>query len=142
MTHPYSPADWQLEWDAGHKLTCPRCASDEDFGPRQTVQPDRSFRRFRACKRCGLFQEADGLSPAYQTVLLVHRCTIRETGLQCRSCGRRPRSGQHDCARIVREGESFTCPECGTVVTSDHILPWPEKGPWQDAEGLPGSLLR
>lgn len=129
MVQIYSPADWQREWDEGHKLKCPRCGSDEDFGPRQTFQADRTFRRFRACKRCGLFQEADG-SPPYQTVLLVHQCTISETGLQCRSCGRRPRTGQHDCARIVREGESFNCPQCGTLVSAAHALAWPERGPF------------
>jgi predicted RNA-binding Zn-ribbon protein involved in translation (DUF1610 family) len=126
----YTSTDWQLEWDAGQKLRCPRCGSDEDFGPRQSVQPDRSFRHFRACKRCGLFQDADGHSEWYQTVLLVHKCQTRGADAQCKSCGRRPRSSEHDCARIVREGESFVCPECGITVGNEHMHPWPESGPW------------
>jgi uncharacterized Zn finger protein len=132
MTGPYAEAEWQREWDAGVPLACPRCGSSEDFGPRQGVRPNRTFRRYRACRRCGLFQEADGESPPYQAVLLVHECTGSiEVDAQCRSCGLRVRTGgRHMCPRIVREGESLTCPECGTVVAEPHRRPWPLPGPW------------
>ena len=129
---PYSETDWQREWDAGGKPPCPRCGNADDYGPRQTILADRSFRHFRACKRCGMFQEADGSAP-YQTFLLVHECTAPVgADAQCRTCGRRPRKGaSHLCPRVVREGETFTCPECGTTLGQEHVQPWPERGPWE-----------
>jgi uncharacterized Zn finger protein len=129
---PYSEADWQAEWEAGRPLACPRCGSSDDFGPRHGVQADRTFRRYRACKRCGLFQEADGRSPPYQTLLMVHDCDGRVApDTQCRGCGLRLKAGgRHLCPRIVREGDVFTCPECGTVLGEEHRQPWPERGPW------------
>jgi hypothetical protein len=132
MIPPYSPADWQREWDAGLKLQCPRCGNGGDFGPRQAVLADRSFRCYRACKRCGIFQEADGRSPPYQTFLTAHDCNSRVgADAQCRGCGTRLRAGgRHLCARIVREDEVFTCPECGTVLGEEYRRPWPEPGPW------------
>ena len=63
---PYTEADWQREWDDGRPLSCPRCGSSDDFGPRQGVRADRSFRPYRACKRCGMFQEAD-ITPSVDT---------------------------------------------------------------------------
>jgi hypothetical protein len=129
---PYSQADWQLQWDAGRRLQCPRCGSSDDFGPRQSILADRSFRRYRACKQCGMVQEADGLSPPYQTHLVVHDCDGKVgADAQCRGCGLRIRTGgRHRCPRIVREGEGFTCPECGTVLSEEHRQPWPAPGPW------------
>jgi hypothetical protein len=128
---PYTEADWQRDWEAGAKLSCPRCGSDEDYAARQAVQPDRTFRRYRACKRCGMFQEADG-TKAYQTFMMVHECDGNVgADAQCRGCGLRIRNGgKHRCPRIVREGETFTCPECATTLSHRHILPWPEQGPW------------
>lgn len=133
MSAAYTAADWERDWEAAHKLACPRCGSDEDFGPRQAVLADRTFRRYRACKRCGLCQEADGQSLPYQTIAVAHECTARvPPGLQCRSCGKRPRSGaSHLCARILRENEAYTCPECGTVIAERHHLPWANPGPWK-----------
>jgi transcription elongation factor Elf1 len=132
---PYSPGDWQLEWDAGQKLHCPRCGSEDEFGPRQAVLADRTFRRYRGCKQCGLFQEADGQSAPYQTALLAHDCRGNVgADAQCRGCGLRIRSGgRHLCTRIVRAGEAFTCPECGTALSEQHRRPWPQQGPWGDA---------
>jgi uncharacterized Zn finger protein len=129
---PYSQADWQREWDADLPLQCPRCGSGEDFGPRQAVLADRSFRRYRACKQCGMFQEADGRSLPHQTVLMAHDCDSQVgADAQCRGCGLRVRTGgRHLCHRIVREDEVFTCPECGTVLSEEHRRPWPERGPW------------
>jgi uncharacterized Zn finger protein len=123
----YSQADWQRDWDTGGSLECPSCGSSDNFGPRQAILADRSFRNFRSCKRCGICQEADGQSAPYQTVLLAHDCagTIAADA-QCRGCGMRLRNGgRHLCPRIVREGETFTCPECGTVLTDAHRRPWP-----------------
>ena len=129
----YSPAEWQEDWDAGGKPACPRCGNSEDYGPRQVVLADRSFRRFRGCKRCGMFQEADGRSPPYQTVLLVHECTAKiAADAQCRACGLRPRkgAGSHLCPRVVRAGEAARCAECGLALGPLHVRPWPEPGPW------------
>jgi uncharacterized Zn finger protein len=126
----YTEADWQRDWDAGLPLQCPSCGSSEDFGPRQGVRANRTFRRYRACKRCGLAQEADGSSAPYQTILMIHECHGHiEVDAQCRGCGLRIRTGGHHlCPRIVREGEGFTCPECGTVLGEEHVRPWPEAG--------------
>jgi hypothetical protein len=128
---PYSLADWERDWDDSAKLPCPRCGNSEDYGARQSVLADRSFRRYRACKRCGMFQEADGHSAPYQTVLLVHECGEHlGADSQCRSCGMRPRkggTGKHLCPRIVREGETFSCLECGTKLGEQHQKDWPEK---------------
>jgi uncharacterized Zn finger protein len=123
----YSQADWQRDWDASHPLECPGCGSSGNFGPRQAILADRAFRRFRSCKRCGMCQEADGRSPPYQTVLMAHDCDAKVAAdAQCRGCGMRLRSGgRHLCPRIVREGEVFTCPECGTVLGEQHRRPWP-----------------
>lgn len=128
----YSELEWQRDWDAGVVLACPRCGSREDFGPRHGVRVDRTFRRYRSCKRCGLAQEADGVSGPYQTFLAIHECHGRvEVDAQCRGCGLRIRSrGPHLCPRIIREGESFACPECGTVLTEEYRRLWPEPGPW------------
>jgi hypothetical protein len=130
---PYTEADWQREWEDGRALQCPQCGSSEDFGPRQGVRPDRSFRPYRACKRCGLAQDADGRSPPYQTALMAHDCDGNvAAGTRCRGCGLRLRSaGPHVCIRIVREGDAFTCPECGTSLREGHRRPWPERGPWR-----------
>ena len=127
----YSPADWQRDWEEGRPLPCPSCGSSENFGPRQAMLPDRSFRMFRSCKRCGMCQEADGRSPPYQTVLMAHECTGKVAAdAQCRGCGMRLRNGgRHLCPRIVREGEVFTCPECGTVLREEHRRPWPTTPP-------------
>jgi uncharacterized Zn finger protein len=131
VSSTYSPADWERDWDAGRPLQCPSCGSSDNFGARQAMLPDRSFRRFRSCKRCGLCQEADGRSPPYQTVLMAHECTGRiAADAQCRACGMRVRnSSGHLCPRIVREGEAFTCPECGTVLGDEHRRPWPVTSP-------------
>lgn len=130
---PYSESDWQREWDDGQKLPCPRCASPEDCGPRLAVLPDRSFRRYRACKRCGLCQEADGVSAPYHTIAVAHECLPASgADAQCRSCGKRPRKGGgHLCARILRELLPFNCAECGTRIGEQHVLPWAEPGPWR-----------
>jgi hypothetical protein len=137
VTAPYTPSDWQRDWDDGAHLACPRCGSADDYGARQVVLADRSFRKFRGCKRCGLFQEADGVSPPYQTVLLVHECGASiAADSQCKACGMRPRkgtSGRHACPRVVREGESITCAECGLRLGPAHARPWPEPGPWPRA---------
>jgi uncharacterized Zn finger protein len=124
---PYSPAEWQRDWDDGRPLACPSCGSSDNFSARQAMLPDRSFRRFRSCKRCGMFQEADGASAPYQTILMAHECDAKiAADAQCRACGMRVRNGgRHLCPRIIREGESFTCPECGTVLGDEHRKPWP-----------------
>ena len=123
----YSQADWQRDWDAGAPLQCPGCGSSDNCGPRQAMLADRSFRMFRSCKRCGMCQEADGRSPPYQTVLMAHECEGKVgADAQCRGCGMRLRTGgRHLCPRIVRAGEVFTCPECGTTLTEEHRRPWP-----------------
>jgi len=128
----YSETAWQAEWEAGRETRCPRCGSEGEFGPRQAVLPDRSFRRYRGCKQCGLFQEADGCSPPYQTILLRHECNGQVgADAQCRGCGLRVRAGgRHRCTRIVRVGERFTCPECGIALADEHEHPWPQPGPW------------
>ena len=127
----YSQADWERDWEAGRPLPCPSCGSSENFGPRQAILPDRSFRRFRSCKRCGMCQEADGRSLPYQTLLMAHECDGKiGADAQCRGCGMRLRNGgRHLCPRIVREGETFVCPECGTALTEAHRRPWPTVTP-------------
>lgn len=63
---------------------------------------------------------------------MIHDCdgNVAVDG-QCRGCGLRIRTGgRHQCPRIVREGEAFTCPECGTALGESHRRSWPEPGPW------------
>src|SRR6266487_4271550 len=104
---PYTEAEWQLDERqraSGFPLTCPDCRKDADYGPRQATKADGSLRRYRACKMCGFWQEADGLSLAYRCRLAVHMCTGDfGTSRECRGCGNVLASGtqRHPCPRVL-----------------------------------------
>jgi predicted RNA-binding Zn-ribbon protein involved in translation (DUF1610 family) len=63
MSHPpYTEADWQHEMagkGGAATLACPDCGSAADYGPRWHTRPDGTERRYRACKNCGFWQEAE-----------------------------------------------------------------------------------
>ena len=130
----YSRADWQIDRSVV-RAPCPRCGHDEDYGPRDdadTALPG-NVRHYRACKVCGQFQEADGMSAPYETVITVHHCLGKiGAGVKCGGCGNvmagRP---WHLGPRIIRAGDTFTCPECHTTLTEEHVIPWSARGPWK-----------
>ena len=131
----YSRTDWFHDHGAKTALPCPRCGRDDDYGPRHDddgTKPAELVRHYRACKVCGMFQEADGAAMPYETRAHLHVCLSRVVaGAKCRGCGG-VRDGRpwHLCARIIPMGEPFTCEECGTRITEEHAIPWPEAGPW------------
>ncbi len=125
---PYSEDDWRRdrEQDAGGEpLTCLNCERSEWFQP-CLAEPDR---KYRACKICGFWQEADG-TPAYRCRMTVHTCTgVIAEGGQCRNgCGAwGPVSWHAGCWRILTPKELgvYKCPNCDVVISPLHVIRWP-----------------
>jgi len=58
---PYTPDDWAADRLTAVALTCPNCGRSDDYGPREATLDDaHTLRRYRGCKVCGFWQEADG----------------------------------------------------------------------------------
>ncbi len=128
---PYTVQEWRAQ-DAlrilGGGLHCPDCGSAAAYAAKSAKRTDGSIRRYRACKSCGFWQEADGWSPAYRCWLAVHMCNTNfAVGRECCGCGNKKAAGTtcHSCARILVPNETFRCPECGVVVDDNYKIPWP-----------------
>jgi len=65
-------ADWAGEYaafKAGRMPCCPNCERADNYVPYTVRRDDGSERRYRGCKSCGCWQEADGTA-AYRCALL------------------------------------------------------------------------
>jgi hypothetical protein len=128
---PYSEADWQRDRQAeaaGEHLHCPNCERDEWFHPVGIPPSDGSRRKYRACKVCGFWQEANG-SSAYRCLMTVHTCLGSiPAGRRCEYCGAwGPRKWHPGCWRILPANELGTtrCQYCDVPLTTQHVIPWP-----------------
>ena len=110
---PYDEKQWQADdalRKAGefHRLVCPDCDFSGDprwYGPHD----DKQGRHYRACKKCGFWQEADGTS-AYRCWMAMHLC-----------------EQLHPTAWILTPKEdSYLCQICETWIGREHAVPWPE----------------
>ena len=127
----YTPVDWQADRDAegrGDVLRCPNCEHANWYHPVGIPPDSGAERKYRACKVCGFWQEADG-KPAYRCWMTVHTClgSLAE-GARCQFCGAwGPRTWHAGCWRILpsRELGVTTCPNCGVILTPGHVVPWP-----------------
>ncbi len=112
---PYDEKQWQAD-DAlkkvgeFHRLVCPDCNFSGDprwYGPRD----DKQGRHYRACKKCGFWQEADGTS-AYRCWMAMHLC-----------------EQLHPTAWILTPKEpGYLCQSCKTWIGREHSVPWPQLG--------------
>ena len=139
---PYTEDDWQVDYAAGVKLTCPDCGWRDPersllnyYNVYSVPRPDGSVRRYRLCKKCGFGQEADR-TPAYRCWHSHHTCVLPgppQTG-ECAHCGTKLRpdsSGTvvHHCGWFLRPSESgYTCQTCGDFHDRDSEVPWPAEG--------------
>ena len=142
-SHPlYTEDDWQVDYAAGMKLTCPDCGWRD---PEQSLlsyynvyslqQSDGSIRRYRLCKKCGFGQEADG-TPAYRCWHSHHKCVLPDASLadECDHCGSRLRPDPngtviHHCGLYLRPSEpGYTCQTCGNYYDRDSEVSWPVEG--------------
>lgn len=106
---PYTASDWKRDMALSRPLPCPDCGSDQLYRPRRAPK-DRAERRYRACKMCGFWQEADG-TPAYRCWLSTHHCTSGPAG------------------KYLRPGEDgYSCPDCHRSIGRDSAKPWPNRG--------------
>lgn len=139
---PYTEDDWQVNYAAGVKLTCPDCGWRD---PEQSLlnhynvyslpRADGSIRRYRMCKKCGFGQEADG-SPAYRCWHSHHRCVLPgpPPDGECFHCDSRLQTGpdgtvEHLCGKYLRPTEpGYTCQTCGNFYDRDSEVPWPAEG--------------
>ena len=127
----YSVADWERdrqEEASGDRLACPNCGRSEWYHPVGIPPETGEKRKYRACKVCGFWQEADG-SSAYRCLMTAHVCLgdIKE-GAACPYCGTwGPREWHAGCWRILRQPELGVtkCNNCGVALTEDHVVPWP-----------------
>jgi hypothetical protein len=127
----YSVADWHQEREAesrGQHLACPNCGRAEWYHA-VGVPPDTGAqRKYRACKVCGCWQEADG-TPAYRCWMTVHTCLAHlAKGMHCPYCGIwGPRQWHAACWRILATDELgiTRCAACDLVLTPQHVVPWP-----------------
>jgi hypothetical protein len=131
----YGEGDWHRDRKAeadGQHLTCPNCGRGEWFHPLGVPPSDGALCKYRACKVCGFWQEADG-TPACRSVMTAHGCLGPiEHGQRCRHCGTTgPRHWHVCCPRVLRPHELglTSCHHCGTVLTRDHVVPWPVTAP-------------
>ena len=132
----YSVGDWEKDraLQSGVRLRCPSCETDVPFGPYEHPRGDGSLRRYRGCKMCGFWQEADGRSPPFRCVLTVHACVgwIPDSQ-QCSCCPQRGPADWHLCPRVLTEAEvrdeSYTCAISGAVVRDAHVIPWGIEAP-------------
>ena len=128
---PYAEADWhhdRQEEAAGKHLVCPNCGHGEWFHPVGFPPNSGAKRKYRACKVCGFWQEADG-TPAYRCLMTVHTCLgLIPDGTRCQYCGAwGPRNWHPGCWRILapKELSQAQCQSCGIVLAQDHVIPWP-----------------
>lgn len=108
---PYSLTDWLHDAGSGGGLPCPRCGHDEDYGLRDdaaTATPE-NVGYYRACKVCGMFQEADGRSDPYETTITVHPLPLV-------SCGQRRVPRMRDRKRGASVAPLPAHPRCGRSV--------------------------
>ena len=130
---PYTETEWEQDErqrTSGFPLTCPDCRKDADYGPRRAAKADGSLRKYRACKMCGFWQEADGRSLPYRCRLAVHMCTGDfGTRRECRCCGNVQSGGTHRhlCPRALVPRETYYCPECHVSVGRRNVIPWPSR---------------
>lgn len=124
---PFTPADWAAEDHAvqtGRSPACPNCGRTENYAPYEV-----GARRYRACKSCGCWQEADGTA-AYRCAILFHSCVqpIPED-VRCKNCDVWGPRSAHRCHRILPPQEIGVtkCRQCGIVQTRVHIVGWPVK---------------
>ncbi len=129
---PYSAEDWMREdtrKSVGDKLSCPNCEHTGWYSPIKGRRPDGLERLYRACKVCGFWQEADGMSAPYRCVMTLHVCVGRVSfGETCGSCNHPGSLTWHPCARVVTRAEvtstPYVCPQCRVALTEDHVVPW------------------
>jgi hypothetical protein len=125
----YTEQDWQRDTVAQQRsrLTCPACSHDEWYKAVAARRLDGSTRRYRACKVCGFWQEADG-SPPYRCYMTVHICLAEiQPGEQCKYCGTwGPAVWHPNCWRVIPDAEvgQTRCDNCGVALSRDHIIPW------------------
>ena len=128
---PYTPTEWARERAADKPaaaIPCPNCGHAEWYHPLEVELDDGAWRQYRCCKMCGCWQEADGRSPAYRCALTVHTCDRALTeSTQCANCEVWGPLGQHRCKRVLTPQEigNFACKNCGSVITTAHVVPWP-----------------
>src|SRR3989442_307051 len=83
--------------------------------------------RYRGCKSCGCWQEADG-TPAYRCSLVIHSCVQPiPDGAMCKNCDVWGPRQAHRCHRILPAAEIGVtkCRQCGIVQTVVHVVGWP-----------------
>jgi len=127
---PFAPADWAAEdhaFQTGRSLACPNCERVENYALYSAQREDGSERRYRGCKSCGCWQEADG-TLAYRCSLLIHSCAqpIPE-GTTCRNCDTWGPRSEHRCHRVLPPNEIGVtrCRQCAVVQTHAHVVGWP-----------------
>ena len=127
----YTESAWAEEmrsFEAGELLHCPDCGRSLAYEPRAGEGPVEGgpIRKYRACKICGFWQEADGESSSYRCVITFHLCLAAiPDGAQCTSCTVEGPLSHHLCGRYLRESETYVHESCGTLLGPDHVVPWP-----------------
>ena len=136
--HPYVEEAWQADLAleaSGLVLTCPDCQGTGWFHPVAAPLPDARERHYRACKRCGFWQEADG-TDAYRTWKSIHICVSRPTApFNCAFCDTTitPEASTgvatHQCGKYLRPTEGgYLCTTCGVWQGRETLTPWPVLG--------------
>ena len=127
----YSESDWHNDRQAeaqGTHLSCPNCGRDEWYHPVGIPPGDGSQRKYRACKACGFWQEADG-TPAYRCLMTTHVClSAIPSGKHCAYCGAwGPRHWHAGCWRILPPNEIgvTSCANCALLLSDEYVVPWP-----------------
>jgi len=121
--HPYVQEAWDADRAAeasGVPLSCPDCLSSDWFHPVAAPLSGGLERHYRACKRCGFWQEADG-TPAYRTWQSTHKCVAQANSQPvCAHCGTTvapdPATGLlvHPCGKYLLPTEDgYVCATCG-----------------------------
>lgn len=128
---PYSSQAWSSEREVearGERLACPNCDHNEWYHPVGIPPETGAERKYRACKMCGFWQEADG-TQAYRCWMTTHVCIQKlPDGAVCKYCGTwGPREWHAGCWRILRPAELgvTACDGCGVVLSPLHVVPWP-----------------
>lgn len=132
MIGPYTLEAWLADRSAeaaGQRLECPDCRSRIWFRPVGVPPETGAERKYRACKICGFWQNADG-TPPYRCYMTAHVClaAISEDS-QCCYCGAwGPIDWHSGCWRILPAGELGVtqCVGCGVVLGPMHVVPWPK----------------
>src|SRR5438552_7980555 len=105
---PFTPGDWAAERHAvatGKRLACPNCERSENYAPYIIRHADGSERRYRGCKSCGCWQEADGTA-AYRCSCLIHSCMQPiPDGAMCKNCDKWGPRPTHRCHRVLPAAE-------------------------------------